>query len=166
MSLSTHPYSFGLTIGFSFFYQISFGTPGVNGELHHWILSPFSQRTGCVLGHMCGFHGKFKNVMLTKNWCRVIFELISSNRVWNYTKGIFRRSARWEDKFDFPLAICIYFSSWRPQGSILELVSEHHISIHKLGLSFFPPASRRGWPFSRHALRSTATAYRRTAKHN
>lgn len=39
------------------FYHIysAFCRPG-----NHWILNPISEMTGCVMGHKCGFHGKFK----------------------------------------------------------------------------------------------------------
>lgn len=80
-------------LGFVFFQVTSvrlFVDPVIssNGELHHWILNPFPEMTGCVMGHKCGFHGKFKMSSLPK-WIQSYFEHIPSKRVWNYTSATY-----------------------------------------------------------------------------
>lgn len=45
---------------------------------------------------------KIQNVMLTKNGFRVIFELISSNRVWNYTRATYLGISKVRRRIWFP----------------------------------------------------------------
>lgn len=77
-----------------FCYQISFGTPGVNGELHHWILSPFSQEDRMCTGTHVRIPWKIQKRHACQKLMQSYFELISSNRVWNYTKGMFSQISK------------------------------------------------------------------------
>lgn len=59
---SGHSYFFWVIHRLPFYHiYLAFCRPG-----NHWILNPISEMTGCVMGHKCGFHGKFKMSCLPK----------------------------------------------------------------------------------------------------